>query len=71
MAADRAQINLTLWRRWSDGASRGAATDVMIAVQVTDYRVDITRPLCPHPKVAVYQGSGSTNDAASFECNAP
>ena len=27
-----------------------------------------TRPLCPHPKVAVYKGSGSTDDAANFEC---
>lgn len=28
----------------------------------------ITRPLCPYPKVAVYKGSGSTDDAANFEC---
>ena len=27
-----------------------------------------TRPLCPWPKVAVYKGSGSTDDAANFEC---
>ena len=27
-----------------------------------------TRPLCPHPTVAVYKGSGSTDDAANFEC---
>jgi hypothetical protein len=32
-----------------------------------------TRPLCPHPSVAVYKGTGSTHDAANFECgeNAP
>lgn len=27
-----------------------------------------TRPLCPYPKVAVYKGSGSVEDAASFTC---
>ena len=27
-----------------------------------------TRPLCPHPSVAVYKGTGSTHDAANFEC---
>ena len=26
------------------------------------------RPLCPYPRVAQYQGSGSTNDASSFVC---
>jgi len=30
----------------------------------------MTRPLCPWPQVAVYKGSGSTDDAASFECRA-
>lgn len=27
-----------------------------------------TRPLCPYPKVAVYKGTGSLEDAASFSC---
>jgi feruloyl esterase len=27
-----------------------------------------TRPLCPYPRVATYQGSGSLEDAASFTC---
>jgi hypothetical protein len=27
-----------------------------------------TRPLCPYPQVAWYKGSGSTDDAANFEC---
>ena len=27
-----------------------------------------TRPLCPHPAVAVYKGAGSTDDPANFEC---
>jgi hypothetical protein len=27
-----------------------------------------TRPLCPYPQTALYKGSGSTDDAASFTC---
>ena len=27
-----------------------------------------TRPLCPYPQVARYKGSGSTDDAANFNC---
>jgi len=27
-----------------------------------------TRPLCPYPKVARYKGSGSTDEAANFNC---
>ncbi len=30
-----------------------------------------TRPLCPYPQVAKWKGSGSTDDAANFECGAP
>lgn len=30
-----------------------------------------TRPLCPYPKQARYNGSGSTDEAASFVCEAP
>jgi hypothetical protein len=27
-----------------------------------------TRPLCPHPRVAVYSGTGNTDDEKSFSC---
>jgi feruloyl esterase len=30
-----------------------------------------TRPLCPYPSVARYDGHGSPDDAASFTCSAP
>jgi len=30
-----------------------------------------TRPLCVYPKVAAYDGTGSTDDAANFRCRAP
>ena len=29
-------------------------------------KTDRTRPLCPYPQVAVYKGSGSTDDSANF-----
>jgi feruloyl esterase len=29
-----------------------------------------TRPLCPYPQIAQYKGSGSTDDASNFACNA-
>jgi feruloyl esterase len=30
--------------------------------------IDMTRPLCPYPKRAVYKGTGSIYDAANFTC---
>ena len=31
-------------------------------------RIVRTRPLCPYPQTAIYKGTGSTDDAASFTC---
>ena len=31
----------------------------------------MTRPVCPYPQVAVYDGSGDPNDEASFACEIP
>lgn len=33
--------------------------------------VEWTRPLCPFPQVARYNGRGNVNDAASFRCVRP
>ena len=33
--------------------------------------VDRTRPLCPYPQVAKYNGAGSIDDEASFACEMP
>jgi feruloyl esterase len=51
--------------RWREA---GQAPEAIIASHVTGSTVDMTRPLCPYPQVAVYKGAGSTNDAASFSC---
>lgn len=42
----------------------------ILASRVRQGRVDRTRPLCPFPQIAVYKGSGSSDDAASFDCKA-
>jgi len=42
--------------------------DQITAWHVTQNRVDMTRPLCPYPQVAVYKGSGNPNDAGNFVC---
>ena len=37
----------------------------------TNGRVERTRPLCPYPQIAAYQGTGSTDDAVNFICKTP
>jgi feruloyl esterase len=63
------QVNwMAALERWRES---GTAPDRLDASRVTNNRVDMTRPLCPYPQVAVYKGVGSTNDAANFLCKAP
>jgi len=51
--------------KWVDGKKAPAS---ILASRVRNGKVDRTRPLCPFPQVAVYQGRGSADDAASFTC---
>ena len=46
----------------------GKAPDSITAARYSGEKVERTRPLCPYPQVAVYKGSGSTDDAANFSC---
>jgi feruloyl esterase len=48
----------------------GHAPDRIVASHATGGLVDRTRPLCPYPQRAVYNGSGSTDEAANFTCKA-
>ena len=50
---------------------RGIAPERVVASHSTDGKVDRTRPLCPHPQVARYSGTGSIDEAANFRCVAP
>jgi feruloyl esterase len=59
---------LAAMERWRES---GIAPEQIFASHVTNNRVDMTRPLCPYPKVAVYKGVGSINDAGNFVCRAP
>jgi feruloyl esterase len=63
---------LSALERWVE---HGVAPQHIIAVKYVNDQpaqgVLRTRPLCPYPKVAVYGGSGSTDDAANFRCRPP
>jgi feruloyl esterase len=56
---------LAAMRGWVE---RGEAPDEVIASRVERGQVVRTRPLCPYPQVATYQGRGSTDEARSFVC---
>jgi feruloyl esterase len=66
--ADRAHNILTALRAWVED---NVAPQEIIA---TKYRpgstteVVRTRPICPYPQVARWNGAGSTDDAANFTC---
>jgi feruloyl esterase len=64
---------ITALQHW---VAQGPAPDKILA---TKYKTDgdpssgvaRTRPLCPYPQLARYQGSGSIDDAANFACRMP
>ena len=56
---------MAVLERWRE---EGAAPKEIVAAHVTNGQVSMTRPLCPYPQVAVYKGTGSTNDAGNFSC---
>jgi feruloyl esterase len=58
---------LTVLENWIE---KGVAPAAVVATHATDGKVDRTRPLCPHPQVARYTGSGSIDEAANFRCEA-
>jgi feruloyl esterase len=49
-------------------AEQGKAPQTIPASRMREGKVDRTRPLCAYPSVAVYSGSGSTDEAANFSC---
>ncbi len=53
---------------WVEG---GRAPDRLTASRIDDGVLKMTRPLCPYPKIARYDGTGDPNDADSFRCEAP
>lgn len=49
----------------------GTPPDAIQASQVENGEVLRSRPLCPYPQTARYDGSGDVNDARSFRCEVP
>lgn len=59
---------LTALENWVE---KGLPPDRIIASKVVKDKVERTRPLCAYPAVAVYSGSGSTDEATNFRCELP
>lgn len=57
---------LSVIEQWVE---QGKAPAQIIAVHETAGKVDRTRPLCPYPQVARYNGSGNIDDASNFSCH--
>jgi feruloyl esterase len=53
-----------------DWVEKGIAPSDVIAAkhQPESGREKATRPLCPYPQFAKYEGTGDANDASSFVC---
>jgi feruloyl esterase len=54
-----------------DWAESDKAPDRIVASRILNGKTVRTRPLCPYPQTAKYQGSGSIDEAANFRCAAP
>ena len=65
ISIDPEQDMLNALDRWVE---HGSAPDHIVASHVSNGVVNRTGLLCPYPKVAKWNGTGSTDDAASFTC---
>ena len=55
-----------------DWVEEGRAPERLLASKLDqDGQPTMTRPLCPYPQVAVYDGAGDPNGEASFACAVP
>ncbi len=57
---------VTALERWVEAGM--APEQIMATITRPTAVLDRSRPLCPYPTVAVYKGTGSTDDAANFAC---
>jgi feruloyl esterase len=60
---------LTALERWVEQGE--APTNLLTTKTDSTGAVQWTRPACPYPQRAVYDGEGDPNAASSFECAAP
>ncbi len=54
-----------------DWVEAGKVPERLVAARVVGGRTEMTRPLCPYPEVAKYDGRGDPNSAESFDCVSP
>ena len=54
-----------------DWVEKGEAPERILGAHMERGVATRTRPLCPYPQVARYQGTGSIEEAANFKCVAP
>ena len=47
---------------------QGVAPEQIIATRFSGNTLTLSRPLCPYPAQAVYNGSGDINVASNFTC---
>jgi feruloyl esterase len=59
---------VTSLQEWRES---GMAPSQMLAFHLDGTAVDLTRPLCPYPQVAVFSGKGSPSNALNFACKNP
>jgi feruloyl esterase len=65
--ADRFDV-ISAMEQWVE---KKKAPDSIIASRYDGDKVDRTRPLCPYPQFARYNGTGSIDDASNFTCRLP
>ena len=63
-------VNAAL-EQWVEKGKAPATIIVSKYIGETEKNLKMTRPLCPYPQSAKYKGSGDTNDAMNFVCEAP
>jgi feruloyl esterase len=54
-----------------DWVEKGKAPAQIVGAHIESGNITRSRPLCPYPQVARYQGAGSIDEAANFACVAP
>ena len=55
----------------ADWVEKGQAPTRVVAAKMANGAPTMSRPLCPFPQKAVYNGSGNANEAQSFTCQKP
>ena len=63
---DRADL-VTPLEKWRES---GTAPSQIVASRTRNGQIDMTRPLCPYPQIAKWNGTGSSDEAKNFVCAA-